>query len=168
MPVLREGKIAAGRSRRALLVGLTGAAAGAALAGCWPLSKKPQAHPSAHPLTPVVAGTVALADRYQATITALPALAARLQPLAADHRAHLDALRAAMGVASPSPAPSGAIDPSASVAPDPATALAALRTAEQTGQADAARACLAAAAEYAALLGSIAACRATHVEVLAT
>jgi hypothetical protein len=166
VPVLREGKVAAGQSRRALLTGLAGLAAGAALAGCWPLSKKPDAHPSPHPLTPVVAGTVALVDRYQATIAAVPSLAGRLQPLVADHRAHLDALRSAMGLASPSPTPSGAASPSTSVAPDPAAALAALRTAEQAAQADAGRACLAAAAEHAALVGSIAACRATHVEVL--
>ncbi len=166
MPVLREGKVGAGRSRRALLTGLAGFAAGAALAGCWPLAKKPQAQPSAHPLTPTLAGTAALIDRYQATIAAVPDLAGRLQPLLADHQAHLNALRSAMGLPSPSPAPSGGAGPSASVAADAVAAVAALRTAEQAAQADAGRACLAAAAEHAALLGSITACRATHVEVL--
>ena len=52
------------------------------------------------------------------------------------------------------------------MADDPAAAVVALRAAEQAGQADASTACLAATAEHAALLGSIAACRATHVEVL--
>jgi hypothetical protein len=156
-----------GRSRRAVLGGLAGAVVGAALAGCWPKSNKPAAPPSPHPLTAAVAGTQALVDRYQATVAGYPDLAERLQPLLTDHRAHLDALREAMGVPSPSASPtaSGA-SASPSDAADQDGALAALKDAEQAAQKEAVTACLAAAAGYAPLLGSIAACRATHVEVL--
>ena len=45
-------------------------------------------------------------------------------------------------------------------------AVTALKAAEQSGQTEAVTACLVASAQYAPLLGSIAACRATHVEVL--
>jgi hypothetical protein len=98
---------------------------------------------------------------------AFPDLAEQLQPLLADHRAHLDAVRRAMGVPNPSGSPSAAASGSVTPEPDQDSARTALRTAEQTGQSDATAACLAAVAEYAPLLGSIAACRATHVEVLA-
>ncbi|OLE21809.1 MAG: hypothetical protein AUG44_26465 [Actinobacteria bacterium 13_1_20CM_3_71_11] len=113
-----------------------------------------------------LAGALALVDRYQATVAAYPDLAERLQPLLADHQAHVDALRRAMGTPSPTASPSAGGSAAPGVADDPAAAVVALRAAEQAGQADASTACLAAAAEHAALLGSIAACRATHVEVL--
>ena len=156
-----------GRPRRAVLTGLLGTVAGASLAGCWPLTSSPTAHPTPHPLAPTLAGTLALIDRYQATMAAHPDLGARLQPLLADHQAHLDALRTAMGgTASPSGSPAAA-SPSTSVAADAPGAVAALRAAEQAGQSEAAGACLAAPPGYAPLVGSIAACRATHAEVLA-
>jgi hypothetical protein len=153
-------------TRRAVLGGLAGAAAAVALGGCWPAKDKPAARATPHPLAPAVAGTLALIDRYQATMTAYPELSTRLEPLAADHRAHLDALRKAMGTPSPSASATASARASASVAADQAGAIAALHKAEQAGQADAAAACLAAVADYAPVLGSIAACRATHVEVL--
>jgi hypothetical protein len=161
MPV-RMGQ---GRSRRAVLGGLVGTVAGAALAGCWPNSDKPKPPPAPHPLTPALGGTQALVEKYQATIAGYPDLAERLQPLLADHQAHLDALRKTMGLPAPSAAASGAA-PSASVGADQDAAVAALKAAEQSGQTEAVTACLAASAPYAPLLGSIAACRATHVEVL--
>ena len=157
-------RVAGPASRRAVLGGLAGAAAAVALGGCWPARDKPAARATPHPLAPVVAGTLAMIDRYQATMTAYPDLSTRLTPLLADHRANLDALRRAMGT--PSPSATASASASASVAPDPAGAVAALHAAEQAGQAGAAAACLAAVADYAPLLGSIAACRATHVEVL--
>lgn len=152
--------------RRAVLAGLAGAATGLALAGCWPASNEPAAKPGPHPLTPVLAGAVALTGRFQAAIAGFPDLAERLTPLLADHEAHVAALRQAMGTpsASASATPSGSAP--ASLAADSAGALAALLAAERTGQTDAVAACLAAAAEHAPLIGSIAACRATHVEVL--
>jgi hypothetical protein len=150
-----------------VLGGLAGTVVGGALAGCWPGSNKPATPPPPHPLTSAVAGTQALVDRYRTTIGGYPDLGARLEPLLANHRAHLDALRNAMGLPSPSASPSAATaSPSASVAADQAGALAALRTVEQAARTEAATACLAARAEYAPLLGSIAACRATHAEVL--
>ena len=153
-------RVAGPASRRAVLGGLAGAAAAVALGGCWPARDKPAARATPHPLAPVVAGTLAMIDRYQATMTAYPDLSTRLAPLLAN----LDALRKAMGT--PSPSATASASASASVAPDPAGAVAALHAAEQAGQAGAAAACLAAVADYAPLLGSIAACRATHVEVL--
>jgi hypothetical protein len=152
-------------SRRAVLASVVGGATGLALAGCRG-SPRPAPSPTPHPLLPTLTGVLALIDLYQATIAAYPDLADRLGPLLADHQAHLEAVRRAMGVPSPTASPSAA-SPSASVAPDdPDAAVAALHTAEQAGQASAQKACLAATAAYAALIGSIAACRATHVEVL--
>src|SRR2546422_11269408 len=84
-------------SRRAVLAGLAGTAAGVALAGCWPGSGRPTVHPAPHPLTPVLAGTRALADRYRATIAGYPDLSGRLDALLADHQTHIEALRTAMG-----------------------------------------------------------------------
>jgi hypothetical protein len=155
-----------GYPRRVVLAALVGGGAGTALAGCWG-TPRPTPSPTPHPLADTLAGTVALADRYQITIEAFPDLAEQLQPLLTEHRAHLDALRRAMGVPNPSGSPSASASSSVTPAPDQAAARTALRTAEQTGQSDATAACLASAAEYASLLGSIAACRATHVEVLA-
>jgi hypothetical protein len=153
-------------SRRDVLAGLAGTATSLALAGCWPGSGGPGTQPSPHPLTPVLAGTRALADRYRATIAGYPDLAVRLTPLLADHAAHVEALRRAMGTPDASGSPSAGASAAASLAPDQAGALAELHKAEQAGQADAVTACLAASADDAGLVGSIAACRATHLEVL--
>ena len=153
-------------SRRAALAGVAGAGAAVALGGCWPAKNNPAARPTPHPLTPVVAGTLALIGRYQGTIAAYDDLGTRLQPLLKEHQVHLDALRRAMGTPISSASATASASAPPSVAPDQAGALAALHAAEQAGQAEAAAACLAAAPDYAALLGSIAACRATHVEVL--
>jgi len=147
-----------------VLGGLAGTVAGAALAGCWPNSTRKPSPPSPHPLTPALGGTQALVDRYQATIAGYPDLADRLQPLLADHQAHLAALRKAMGL--PAPSASASVPATASGAADQDAAVAALKAAEQSGRTEAVTACLAAPATHAPLLGSIAACRATHVEVL--
>jgi hypothetical protein len=153
-------------SRRAVLASVLGGATGLALAGCRG-SPRPAPSPTPHPLLPTLTDILALVDLYQATVAAYPDLADRLDPLLADHQTHLDAVRRAMGTPGPTASPSAAASPSASVqADDPDAAVAALHTAEQTGQASAQKACLAAPATYAALIGSIAACRATHVEVL--
>jgi hypothetical protein len=154
-------------TRRGVLAGLAGSLTGLALTGCWPDSAEPAAQHSPHPLTPVLDDTNALAGLYRAAIAGYPDLAERLTPLLADHEAHLDALHKAIGTpgASASASPNASV--TASLAPDSAGAVAALRKAEQAGQTDAVTACLAAASDHAGLLGSIAACRATHVEVLA-
>jgi hypothetical protein len=153
-------------TRREVLAGLAGSVTGLALAGCWPGSDKPAAQHSPHPLTPVLAGTNALAGLYRATIAGYPDLGERLTPLLADHEAHVEALHKAMGTPSAPASASPGASVTSSLAADSAGAVAALRKAEQTGQADAVTACLVAASDHAGLLGSIAACRATHVEVL--
>jgi hypothetical protein len=140
-------------------VGITGLAG---LTGCFGDDKPTAARPD--PLRPVLAGTLALRARYDATAAHHPDLAARLTPLRADHDAHAKALKAAL--ASPAPTTSPSPAPSPSVPAAPADALAALVTAEQQAQQDAAKACLAAPAATATLLGAVAACRATHQAVL--
>jgi hypothetical protein len=159
-------------SRRALL-GLAGAAlTGVALAGtagCTGGPAKPQASPTPDPLAPVLAGTEALIGSYAATIDAQPTLADRLAPVLSEHRAHAAALRAAMGTPAPSGSASGEAEPtpSGTIPDDPAAALAALVGAERTAQASAVQDCLSSSPEHAGLLGSIAASRACHLEVLA-
>jgi hypothetical protein len=159
------------RTRRAVLGAGLGGAVLAGLGGCWPGGGKPDAKPSADPLAPILAGTLALIDQYQATIAGQPTLAGRLSPLLAECRAHAQALSTAMGhpIGSASASASAPVDPSASAAvpADPAAALAALKTAEQAGQARAVTACLAATPRTAILLGQLAASRACHLELLA-
>jgi hypothetical protein len=74
-----------------------------------------------------------------------------------------------MGLAAPSgsASPTGASTPSGVQVPaDAAAALAAVTGAERTAQAAAVKDCLASRPEQAGLLGSIAASRACHLEVL--
>jgi hypothetical protein len=153
------------RSRRAVLGAVVAGLALAGPAGCRWLGGNGEASSTPSPLAPMLAGTLALIDRYTATIAARPTLADQLNPLLNDHRAHVTALRAAMGgAASAGPAPG---TPSPTAGPDdPAGALAAVRAAEQAARDAAVSDCLAAAPRYASLLGSIAACRACHLEVL--
>jgi hypothetical protein len=148
-----------------VLAGRAGGLAAAGLSGCtWLGGGKPAPTAAPHPLEPALTATLALIDRYQATIAAQATLADRLRPLLTDHEADADALRHAMG--RPSPSATASAQPSGTAAADPVAALADLRGAEQAAQTGAVTACLAAPAGYAGLLGSIAACRATHLEVL--
>jgi len=154
------------RVRRRTVLGAAGGgllALGAA--GCGPFDDGAGAAPPPAELTQVLAGAVTLISGYQTTVLAQPGLADRLNPLVADHSAHVSALLTATGQPT-SPTPTATVAPSA-VPGDQAAALAQLRAAEQAAQAGAAAACVAAPAGYAALLGSIAACRASHVEALA-
>ncbi|MFI7302408.1 hypothetical protein ACIBM8_04290 [Micromonospora aurantiaca] len=142
------------------LVALGGATA--PLTGC-DLFDRDEEPPEPDALEPLVAEALALEARYRAAATADPALAGRLTPIADAHRAHAEELRRVIG----RPAPSGTPAPAGSAsAPAPDAALPELRRAEQEGRTNAAKACAAAPAERAALLGSIAAARATHVEAL--
>jgi hypothetical protein len=131
------------------------------LAGCDLGGPGPEPTPPPDPLLPFLTATVALADRYDAAIAADPSLGARLTPLRDDHRAHVRALAREIGIAAPSGAPS----PAASTSAAPAT-VQALLAAEQDAQKDAEKACLEGPSYHAALLGSIAACRAGHQEAL--
>jgi hypothetical protein len=142
-------------------VGLTGAAAATALAGCdvLPTGGEPAEQP--HQLQGLLGATVALGDQYEMAIAAVPALSTGLKPVLDAHRAHAAALAEAIGVsvppASPSPSP---------VPPQRAGAVAALAAAERAGRDAAVAACVEATPRLAALLGSIAAARASHLEVL--
>jgi hypothetical protein len=156
--------------RMAVLAGAAGLGS-AGLVGCTlGGSGRPKPSPSPDPLAPVLTGTEALADLYAATVAAQPTLADRLDPLLAEHRAHVDALRVAMGLATPSgsasPARATPTPRGGQVPDDPAAALAAILGAERTAQASAVKDCLASRPEHAGLLGSIAASRACHLEVL--
>jgi hypothetical protein len=160
-------------SRRGFLRGVLGVAgvsvvgvgAAGALAGCDVFggggdsgANTPDA-PS--PLLGFLASTAALADQYDAAILAAPTLTAQLTPVRDAHRAHVKALAAAIN--QPTPRPSST---AATSIGDPATVKATLVTAEKAARDEAVAACLAAAPRTAPLIGSIAAARATHLEVL--
>ncbi|HEY7271309.1 MAG TPA: hypothetical protein VH502_01155 [Actinoplanes sp.] len=140
-----------GHTRRGLLAAVAGASA---LAGCGVFDSGPDVPPAPDPLQPVLVEAVALAAAYDRLAAAQPPLARRLGPLAADHRAHAAELARVMGTAAPS-APASA-----------AATIEDLRAAERAAQRTAGTACRQAPAERAALAGSIAACRASHVEAL--
>ncbi|MEH0840838.1 hypothetical protein V6U81_00380 [Micromonospora sp. CPCC 205711] len=119
--------------------------------------------PPPDPLEPLAGESGELAARHRAAVAADPGLADRLTPIADAHAAHADELRRLIG----RPAPSGSAAPGPSTtAADRDTLLADLRAAEQRGRDNAVRACATAPGERAALLGSIAAARATHLEAL--
>jgi hypothetical protein len=137
-------------------------------AGCSRAADPPVAPAAPDVLLPLLKATIALADQYDGAITAAPTLSARLTPLRDDHRAHIQALTREIGLTDQSQVPK--TSPSALAPtnpPDPAALITALTAAEKTAQADATAACIAAPAYRAALLGAIAACRATHLVALA-
>ena len=177
-------------SRRTLIIAAGGLAA-SVLTGCQSGDPPPQWHPAPDRLLPLLAATIALVERYDATIKAVPSLADRLTPLRDDHKAHVVALARELGLDEqaplagvtipPAPTPSvsgvpstGPTSPrpanpsrSAFTPPsDPAAALGVLAGDEKSAQAAAETECLAAPSYRAALLGSIAACRASHREAL--
>jgi hypothetical protein len=160
-------------TRRAFLGAASGGLAGLAwlgrlaalggLAGCDIGRPEPAPSPTPDALLPFLAATVALVARYDAAINAEPSLSARLTPLRDDHRAHVQALAREIGIPQPSGSPSNPTGPSGSAAPP---TLQGLITAEHDAQKDAEKACLEGPGYRAALLGSIAACRASHQEAL--
>lgn len=133
------------------------------MTGCDLLDRGDDGPPPPDPLEPVAAEAAALEARYRAAISAAPDLAGRLTPIADAHRAHAEELRRVIGRPAPSGSPTAA---PTTAGTEPAALLASLGAAEQQGRTNAARACAAAPAERTALLGSIAAARATHVEAL--
>jgi hypothetical protein len=151
----------AGPTRRGLLAGAVGLAGLGGLTGCDPFADEVPAEIGPHALDGLVAGTVALAGRYQAAIAAVPALADSLTPVQETHQRHATVLAQAIGRPMPTatapaePAPAGR-----------AAAVAALATAEKAARDEAVTACLAATARLATLLGTMAAARASHLEIL--
>ncbi|WJK39934.1 hypothetical protein O7608_26420 [Solwaraspora sp. WMMA2056] len=177
----------AGCSRRDLLRGAAGAmfaaATPAAVTGCGLFDRTPEPEPAPDPLAGLLAATVELADEYAAAAASVADLDALLTPIATTHRAHAAELARVTGteLATPTspadptataqgPVASGGAtvspDGTGTPAPDRATVVAALRTAEESARDAAVAACLAATADRAALLGTIAAARACHLEVL--
>jgi hypothetical protein len=147
--------------------GVLGCTAGAtlsltALTGCGLFDDDPAPDRAPDPLQPVLDEALALAAAYDRAVVAQPGLGSRLTPLAADHRAHATELAKVIGEKLPSGAPAASSAP----ASDAAGTVADLRKAEQAAQQTAATACRQAAAARAALVGSIAVCRATHAEAL--
>ena len=152
-------------TRRGLLRGFAasvGVASVGLAAGCDLIggSGGPPAN-SPHPLEGLLRETVTLADPYDAGIAAVPALAATLAGPREAHRAHAKALAQAIG-ATPKPGPS----PTARAAGDRDAVLAGLVVAETKGRDSAEQACLSTGARLAPLVGSIAAARACHLEIL--
>jgi len=146
--------------RRTVLTGTLAGVAGMSLSGCGLLAGDP---PPPHPLLGTLREIRALLWRYEAVISAHPVLAEQLGQLRDNHRAHLSAVAELIGTAAhESPSPTTGVP----VSPESKTAVGELRNAERAGQDAAARSCLAAKPEYAGVLGSIAAARASHREVL--
>ncbi|WP_442930479.1 hypothetical protein [Micromonospora sp. NBC_00421] len=154
-----------GRSRRTVLRAgalLTVGVAAVPLTGCGLLDRDEPAPPP-DPLEPLAGESRALADRHRAAIAADPGLADRLTPIADAHAAHADELRRLIG----RPEPTGPASPGPTTGDGARnTLLTELRAAEQSGRDNAARACADAPADRVAVLGSIAAARATHLEAL--
>ncbi|MFV2085066.1 hypothetical protein [Micromonospora sp. LOL_021] len=180
---------AGGCSRRGVIRGAVGAAAAVAvpagLAGCGLLSGEPEPEPEPDPLAGLLAATLDLVGRYDAAMTTTAELGPLLTPVVATHRAHAEELSRLTGIALPAPTtttdpggqptdpgggvPPGTATPGAGTSAPPvdrAAVLTALRSAEEAAAAEAAAACHTAAADRAALLGSIAAARTCHLEVL--
>jgi hypothetical protein len=150
--------------RRVLRTGLGAAVAAVSLVAC-DAERPGRRQPVPDPLNRFYRDTTALLARYEATITAVPALADRLTPLLDDHRQHVQALVREIGPGLESSAPSA---PSGAAIPTtPDAAIGALRSAEREATAAARSACVSAPSYRAALLGSIAAARASHAETLA-
>jgi hypothetical protein len=156
-----------GHSRRRVL-GVTGVGLGAAtLAGCGLLGDDPEPPEAPDPLQPLLDEAVALAAAYDRATVTQPGLAGRLTPLADDHRAHAAELARVIGAAPPSgPVTSASAGDQAPGGNEATEAVDDLRKAEQAAQKTATAACRQAPAERVALVGSIAACRATHAEAL--
>ncbi|GAA2544386.1 hypothetical protein GCM10010435_11130 [Winogradskya consettensis] len=146
--------------RRQVLGAVAGSAGLAALTGCGLFGSDPEPAPPPDALQPVLDEALTLAAAYERAVVASPDLAARLSPMALDHRAHATELAKLIGATLPS---GGASGPPTESGTD---ALAELRKAEQSALKTATAACKAAPGERAALVGSIAAARAAHAEAL--
>jgi hypothetical protein len=165
--------------RRTLLAALAVTGATGVAAGCTERggsSSRPGGQSTPDPQLVDLADERELLAAYDATIARHAALADRLAPLRDHHAQHVAALERVMGrtpdqsaTARPSGGPeqTKAADAGTSVPPTPAAALAALRAMERSAATARAGSCTTAPVDRAPLLGSIAACEASH-EVLLT
>jgi hypothetical protein len=148
--------------RRTFLAAATGVV-GVALVGCESNDDGASAIPAADAaaLRQVAGEALDLANRYDAAISQSADQAAKLTPIRDAHREHA----AAIGRSLDAPV-APAAGPSSSGSPGSGGALKALATAEKAAAERAATACVAVASYYAPLLGTVAAARASHAEVL--
>lgn len=158
---------------RRTVLGLAGAGAGVLAAGCTgtggpAATPTPTVPPPPDPLLAELADERRLVALYAATAARHPALAARLRGPGSDHADHVEALTRALddaGSPQPTPAPGATASPRP-VPASPAAALAGLRAAERAAAAARGAAALAAPGHRAGLLASVAACEASHQQVL--
>jgi hypothetical protein len=152
-------------TRRRFLGVTAGLSVSVTAAGCGMFDDDDKTPEKPDPLQPLLLEAVTLAAAFDQAALAQPGLATRLTPLAGDHRAHAVELAKVIGKPVPSPVPTAAS--SGPVAgSDAAALLKALRARISAGQRNAVAACRQAPPDRVALVGSIAACRATHAEAL--
>ncbi|HEX6920841.1 MAG TPA: hypothetical protein VF314_11460 [Actinomycetes bacterium] len=172
----------AGPSRRAVLVGGGLLALGACTTGGGPVPR-PTPRPDDLLRAEVTSAVQALADLYAATLVVHPTLAARLGPLAAEHRSHLDALldgaprptpstssgTPSTGASPSTAAPSTGAPPTgpSAVPRTPAAAVSRLAAAERRAAGErVGQAVRATAPELARLVAAVGACEAAHAALL--
>ena len=140
-----------------------------ALAGCLP-NDEPRPRASAPPevrlRARVADEVVELGGSYAAVLARFPAAGATLSPLAAEHSAHVEALRR------PTPEPTGTASPGPTEPPEPPipatlpAAVGMLASAERAASARRVRQARGTTPGTARLLASIAACEAAHAALL--
>jgi hypothetical protein len=148
-----------GWTRRTVLTA-AGSAGVVAVAGCDINADEPSAIPaaSAEALRQVAAEALDLATRYDAAISQNPDQSARLTAIRDAHREHAAAIGRSLDTSVAPAAPAGS--------QPPGSGLKALAAAEKAAAERAVVACVAAASYHAPLLGTVAAARASHAEVL--
>jgi hypothetical protein len=151
------------RVRRRAVLALGAALAAGAAGGCGLLGGEPDEPPPPDPLLPLADEAVRLAVLHKLAAADFPDRAATLSSIAEAHEAHAGELSRIMATPAPSPAGSASAGAEAGTVED---RIEALRVAEKAGYEAAVQACLATPAHRAALVGSIAAARATHLEAL--
>jgi hypothetical protein len=139
--------------------------------GIGALGTPPRQQPDVAVVRDAIDGETLMISRYNAVLTAVPALAGALGPLLQQHREHLAHLRARLiepGPASqPEHTPAVAASPAGAAVPGtPAAARAYLRHAEQAAAQTLMGKLTAAPPSLAQLLASIAASEATHALLL--
>ncbi|GIF67058.1 hypothetical protein Ais01nite_50930 [Asanoa ishikariensis] len=134
-----------------------------AAGGCGLLDRTPDEPPPPDPLLPLADDAVRLAALHRSAAAELPERAAALTAIAEAHDAHAKELSRIMATPAPSPAASGSV---AASTPTAEERIESLRVAEKAAYEAAVQACLRTPNHRAALVGSIAAARATHLEAL--